>query len=210
MSINKIDLKTILIITLIVVILFLRFCEGDGEVEKGTIDIDGKKYEVVKHTVDTVVVPVKETIYKEGKTIFVEDTVYVDTPTNVDTSVILRDYFSKVVYKDTIRLKDSLGFITIKDTITKNSILNRTFESNVNKFFVKETLVVKDPPKYMFFLGGTAGFDKTNIVNFVGPTFIVKDKKDKMYSFAVGYGLNKSVSLQGGMLWNISFKKPKK
>jgi hypothetical protein len=209
---KKIDLKTLLIICLIIVILLMRMCEGSGENDgKKIVKIDGKKYEVIKHTIDTVIVPVKQTVYKEGKTIYKEVPIYVQYPPDVkiDTAQILKEFYSKVVYKDTLKLKDSLGYVTITDTITKNSILNRFYDANINKTTVKETLIVKDLPTNQVYIGGVAGFDRTNIINFLGPNFVLKTKKDKMFSLGFGYGLNKNISVQAGMYWKISLKKKK-
>ena len=44
---EKIDLKTLLIIGLIVVILFMRMCEGGSEGNKKIVKIDGKKSRAV-------------------------------------------------------------------------------------------------------------------------------------------------------------------
>jgi hypothetical protein len=57
------------------------------------------------------------------------------------------------------------------------------------------------------YIGGVAGFDKVNIVNFVGPSLLLKDKKDKVYSLGVGYSNAKSLSIQGGIYWKIKLKK---
>lgn len=207
---EKLDLKTLLILGLIIVILFMRMCDGDStETNNKIINVGGKKYEVIKHTTDTIIVPVKQTVYKEGKTIYVEKPIYVNVPPKVDTSLILKDYFAKYTYKDTLKLKDSLGYITVTDTITKNRILNRTFNANVNKFIVKDSIFIKDLPRNEFFLGGTAGFDRANIVNFFGPNLVFKNKEDKMFSLGIGYGLNKQISVLGGMYWNISKKNKK-
>lgn len=203
------DLKTLLIIGLIVVILLMRMCDGETDNEKKIVKIDGKKYEVIKHTVDTVIVPVKQTVYKEGKTIYKDNPIYINVPSDVDTTKILKEFYSKVVYKDTLKLKDSLGYIAITDTITKNSILNRLFDANINKTTVKETMIVKEIPRNQVYAGGVVGFDRTNIVNFLGPNLVLKTKKDKMFSFGVGYGLNKNLSVQTGMYWKISLKKKK-
>lgn len=205
------DLKTILIIALIILVLFMRMCEGSGEEsDVEIVNIDGKKYEVVKHEIDTIIVPVEHTVFKEGKTIYRDTVIYVEIPSNVDTGAILKAYFSKVVYQDTLKLKDSLGYIAIRDTITRNSILNRYFDAKVNKTTIKETLIVKEPAVNQLYIGGVAGFDKTNIVNFLGPNFTLKTKEDKMYSLGVGYGLNNNISVQAGMSWKISLKKKTK
>jgi hypothetical protein len=205
---KKLDLKTILILVLIIVILLMRACTSTVKPKKGgTIKVNGKKYVVVKHDIDTVYKPVKQVVYRPGEVIFVDKPVYVKVPTNVDTVAILRDYYTKYPYKDTVKLTEGLGFITINDTIFKNKILNRTFVSHVNKITIKETLYLEQPPKVMVFIGGVAGFDKVNIVNFVGPSLLIKDKKDKVYSIGIGYSNAKTVSIQGGIYWKIKLKK---
>lgn len=205
---KKIDLKTILILSLIIVILLMRACSSTGEPTKGeTVYVKGKKYVVIKHDIDTVYKPVTQVVYRPGEVIFVDKPVYVEVPSNVDTGAILQDYYTKFPYKDTLKLTEGLGFIAINDTIFKNKILNRTFDSHVNKITIKETLYLEQPPKVMAFIGGVAGFDRVNIVNFVGPSLLIKDKKDKIYSIGVGYSNAKTISIQGGIYWKIKLKK---
>lgn len=205
---KKLDLKTILILALIIVILLMRACSSTEDPKKGeTIKVNGKKYIVVKHDIDTIYKPVTQVVYRPGEVIFVDNPVYVQVPTNVDTAAILQDYYTKYPYKDTLKLTEGLGFIAINDTIFKNRILNRTFDSHVNKITIKETLYLEQPPKVMAFIGGVAGFDKVNLVNFVGPSLLIKDKKDKMYLIGIGYSNAKTVSIQGGIYWKIKLKK---
>jgi len=205
---KKLDLKTLLILGLIIVILLMRACSSDGGGNKGKeIKIDGKKYTIIKHTIDTIIKPVTQTVYKKGETIFVDVPVYVNIPANVDTASILKDYYTKYPYKDTLILDDGLGYIAVNDTIFKNRILNRKFKSFINQTTITETIYLEPAPKIQMYIGGVAGFDKVNIVNFVGPSLLLKDKKDKVYSLGVGYSNAKSLSIQGGIYWKIKLKK---
>lgn len=201
------DLKTLLIIALIIVILILRSCTSIGDKKEDIIKVDGKKYIVVKHEIDTVYRPTIQTVYKDGKTIYRDTPVYINVPTNVDTMSILKDYYTKVTYKDTLHLKDSLGYISVIDTIFNNKILNRVWDSHVNKITINDKIYLKELPKTQLYFGGVLGFDKVNIVNFAGPSFILKTKKDHMYSLGIGYSNNKTVSIQGGIYWKITLKK---
>ena len=88
-----------------------------------------------------------------------------------------------------------------------NDEQKKKFDSHVNKITVRETLYVEPVPKIEWFFGGVAGFDKVNIVNFVGPSLLLKDKKDKVYSLGIGYSNAKTVSVQGGIYWLINLKK---
>jgi hypothetical protein len=205
---KKLDLKSLLILGLIIVILLMRACSSTGNVNKGDqVKIDDKKYTIVKHTIDTIIKPVTQTVFKQGKTIYVDVPVYVNVPADVDTASILKDYYTKFPYKDTLRLDEGLGYVAVSDTIFKNKILNRKFYSHVNKVTVSETLYVQPVPKIQVFMGGVAGFDKVNFVNFVGPSLLIKDKKDKVYSVGVGYSNTKAISIQGGIYWLLKSKK---
>lgn len=205
---EKLDLKTLLIFALILIILFMRMCSGPKTTgDPKVIKIDGKKYTVVKHDIDTIVEKVEKVVYKDGKTIYVDRPIYVNIPSNIDTNFILKNYYSKLEYIDTFKVDDTVGYVVVKDTIFKNKILNRVWDSHLNKFTIKETLYVEPLPKMMLFVGGNIGFDKVNIINYAGPTLVLKDKKDKLYSLGVGYSGNKTLSIQGGMYWKIKLKK---
>ena len=100
---EKIDTKTIIIFGLIIVIFLLNMCSTDISDDGKKVKIAGKTYTIIKHEIDTVLVPVKQVIYKDGKEIYRENTIYVDVPSNVDTNGIIRNYYSQVVYKDTLK-----------------------------------------------------------------------------------------------------------
>jgi hypothetical protein len=131
----------------------------------------------------------------------------VETPKIVDTALIMKDYYSIRIYKDTLKLKDSLGFITITDSISKNKIKGRTFLSNVNKIKIFDTIVVEPIKQIEFYMGGTMGVDKINLVNFIGPTLNIKTKKDNVYGVSLGLNNSKSITIQGSILCKIKFKK---
>lgn len=205
---KKIDLKSMIIIVLVIILLLMRMCTHNGDVNKNnTIKVDGKKYTIVKHIVDTTYQTINKVVYRPGKTIYKEKPIYVEVPKDVDTLSILKDYYAKYEYTDTLKLTDSLGYITIKDTIFKNKILDRVYDSHINKITINDTKYIVEPPKRELFFGGVLGFDKIDIVNFAAPSILLKDKKDKVYSFSVGYNGNKTISLQGGLYWRIKLKK---
>jgi hypothetical protein len=204
---EKIDTKTIIIFGLIIVIFLLNMCSTDISDDKKKVKIAGKTYTIIKHEIDTVLVPVKQVIYKDGKEIYRENTIYVDVPSNVDTNGIIRNYYSQVVYKDTLKLGDSLGYISVVDTIFNNSILNRKWESYVNKITVKEVLYLKQDPRLQFFVGGFGGYNSGLNSVYLGPTIMLKNKKENTFNLGIGVGTGKEVLLQGGIYRLIRLKK---
>lgn len=206
----KLDIKTITIILLLLIILIIKTCNNGNEKSKSTIKIDGKTYEVLKH--DTVISYKTNTTIKEkkGKDIYHDTTIYIDVPIDVpiDTTAILKDFYAKNVYNDTLWLNDSLGFVTINDTISKNKILNRIFTSKIKEKHTKETLTVVEPPKRQVYFGINAGTTSTDIINNVGISGLYKTKNDKIYQLGIGTIKNNTQVkpyIYGGFYWKIKF-----
>lgn len=200
--INKFDFKTITIIILIIVILLLRMCRPYNDDNGKHIKVDGKTYQVLKHTIDTIYVPVIKTVHKKGQTIFKEKTIYVNVPNKVDTLSIIRNYYSQNIYKDTLKINDTLGYVSVIDTIFNNKIESRTWQSHINKMVIKETTIVKDLPKIRFYLGGVVNIKNYYIQSF-GPTLLIKNKKEKVFLIGVSIDKNRSIYYQGGVFLKI-------
>jgi hypothetical protein len=213
------NFKNIAIVALVIWILLQWFNPGGVMPGGRTIRIDGKKYEVIKHTIDTVEVEKIKTVTKKGKDIVHEvidvDTLVLKEMVNVDSAAILKDYLAKIIYKDTLVLDGGLGTIALTDTITKNRILGRTWDAKVKERTIKEELIVKEPAKTQLYYGLNAGFNKTDYVSAVGAGLILKTKKDKIYNFNIGVnnrttdGTNGSFSpyVGFGTYWKIKVKK---
>ena len=211
--------KNIAIVALVIWILLQWFNPGGVMPGGRTIRIDGKKYEVIKHTIDTVEVEKIKTVTKKGKDIVHEvidvDTLVLKEMVNVDSAAILKDYLAKIVYKDTLVLDGGLGTIALTDTITKNRILGRTWDAKVKERIIKEELIVKEPAKNQVYYGLNAGFNKADYVSAVGAGVILKTKKDKIYQLGIGVnnrttdGTNGSFSpyVGFGTYWKIKVKK---
>ena len=213
------NFKNIAIVALVIWILLQWFNPGGVMPGGRTIRIDGKKYEVIKHTIDTVEVEKIKTVTKKGKDIVHEvidvDTLVLKELVNVDTAALLKDYLAKVVYKDTLKLDGDLGTIALTDTITKNRILGRTWDAKVKERIIKEELIVKEPAKAQLYYGLNAGFNKTDYVSAVGAGVILKTKKDKLYQLGIGVNNRTTDGTNGafspyvgfGTYWKIKVKK---
>jgi hypothetical protein len=211
------NLKNIALLVLIAIVVFQQ-CGGNKKGTGEIVKIDGKKYELIKHEIDTIEVVKTKTVTKKGADI-VHEVILHDTAIkliDVDTVALLHDYLAKYVYKDTLHLPDSLGEVSLIDTITKNKILGRTFNAKVKQREIKETLIVKELPKTQVYYGFTGGFNKVDVVSNIGAGILIKTKKDKIYQLGLGVS-NKvgtdgtsgvlSPFIGGGVYWKIKFKK---
>jgi len=204
---EKIDLKTVIIFGLIIVLLLLNMCSTDVSDDGKIVRIAGKTYTIVKHDVDTVIVPVNQIVYKKGEDIYKENLVYVNVPSKVDTNDILKNYYSQLIYKDTLKLNDSLGYVSVVDTIFNNSILSRKWESHVNKITIKEVTIVKELPKNQFFVGGFGGYNSQLKSVYLGPSIILKNKKENAINLGIAVGTGKELLIQGGIYRIVKFNK---
>jgi hypothetical protein len=208
------NLKNIAIAVLIVIVL-MEFFNPFGNMPGRTIRIDGKKYEVIKHTVDTIDVIKTKVVTKKGEDIYHETIKEVVIPTIVDTTAILQNYYSKNVYKDVLVLPDSLGTVAVTDTITQNKIAFRTFNASVKQRTIKETTIVKELPKTQVYWGFNGGFNKTDVISSMGAGIIIKTKGEKLYQLGAGVtnkvtdGTNGSLTpfIGAGVYWKIKLKK---
>jgi hypothetical protein len=210
------NIKNIAIAVLVVIVL-LELWNPGGVMPGKTIRIDGKKYEVIKHEIDTIDVIKTKVVTKKGEDIYHETIVEkeVQIPAVVDTMALLKDYYSKVLYKDVLVLPDSLGTVAVTDTISQNKILGRTFDAKVKQRTIKETTIVKELPKTKVFYGFEGGFNKQDVVSHIGAGVILNTKKDKLFHLGVGVanrvvdGTNGSLSpyINGGVYWKIRLKK---
>ena len=208
------NLKNIAIALLIVVVIFQQ-CGGNKTKTGEIVKVDGKKYELIKHEIDTFEVVKTKVVTKKGEDIYHETIKEITIPAIVDTQALLQDFFAKNIYKDTLQLPDSLGTIAMIDTITQNKILGRTFNASVKQRTIKETMIVKELPKTQVYYGLTGGFNKADVVSNVGAGLLIKTKKDKIYNLGIGVanrvtdGTNGTLSpyIGAGVYWKIKFKK---
>jgi hypothetical protein len=213
---NLLNFKNIAIAVLIIFVLLEWFNPG-GVMPGKKVFIAGKAYEVIKHDIDTVDIVKTKVVTKKGEDIYHETIVEKEViiPAVIDTMALLKDYYSKVLYKDTLVLPDSLGIVALNDTISQNKILGRTFNASVKQRTIKETTIVKELPKTKIFYGLEGGFNKADVVSSVGAGVLINTKKDKIYQLGLGVN-NKTTDgttgafspyIRGGVYWKIKLKK---
>jgi riboflavin transporter FmnP len=137
------SIKNVLIILLILVIGFFVFSDPKY-IGTGTST-------TIVTKIDTFYKVNNITKYKKGDSIpFV--LLAIDTTTIHDTIQVLNDYASIKVYTDTFHI-DTANYVSIQDTISKNTILGR----NYNSHFTTKTIVVTNDiyhkPKNELFVG---------------------------------------------------------
>jgi len=193
------NFKNLIILVLIIVIIFLRQCSGDGgEITPSEPTIVTK----VETKYDTITIDKKVYVPKwKTKIVTQVDSILVNT--KIDTLEVLKDYYAKNVFVDKIEL-DSLGFVTITDTIWKNTLFNRLVESEIiiHTTTVTQTEYINPREFYIGFgLNGT-----TKQFNYVGGSILYRTRKKQ--AFGLGIGLNDQFQpiISTQFLWKLGKK----
>ena len=152
-------IKNPLLILLGIALGYFLFNEGGCTYIKN--DVKPGLYDTVKSTTDTLYVPKDSIVYRKGKdvlklkdtTIYLHDTLLAEKLKDVDTANILREYYAKNVYKDSILFQDSLGWIKVEDTISENNVKTRKYDYKVvSKIITKET-ILREKLKPHYYVG---------------------------------------------------------
>ena len=210
------NIKNIALLLLIAIVVFQQ-CGGNKTKTGEIVKVDGKKYELIKHEIDTIEVVKTKVVTRKGEDIYHETIVEKEVliPAVIDTAALLKDYYSKVLYKDVLVLPDSLGTVSVIDTISQNKILGRTFNASVKQRTIKETTIVKELPKTKLFYGFEGGFNKADVVSHIGMGILLNTKTDKIFNLGIGVanrvvdGTNGGLTpyINGGVYWKIRAKK---
>jgi len=191
------------IIIVLAIALFRTEC-SKSEAIKSEVKIDGKRYDVINKETDTVFIKVKpDVIYKSGKNVYRDTTIYRDVPSfglsNAGAEAIqeyydsiLMSHFATNVYTDTIKF-GKYGSLYITDSIQENKILSRSSNSDLMFPSVTHTTIVKDKPKNQLYLGAR-GIFVNGTVSGVGTGVILKSKKDRLYGFGAVIDRQKNIN----------------
>lgn len=201
-------IKTILFwgVVVIIIILLLRACQQGYRV------FFGKKnqQDTVSVRIDTVYIPVKnDTVYQPIPVVkyqYITRT-RIDTLTEfevhiepADTAGILREYHSTYVYSDTQKIQ--YGNIVINDTVTRNKIVKRGFQSNLNIPVITKEVVLTQPKRTIGYFGISGLGNGNQPVYALGADFSLKLKNDKIY------GIGAMFTRDNQMFYKAEFKMP--
>jgi hypothetical protein len=130
------------------------------------------------------------------KMITIHDTI----PSDVDTLEVLKDYYAKYFYSDVIDL-DTLGNITINDTISKNKIVSRKILPFLT---LPTTTITRDSliNKREFYYGVGLTGNRTQF-NYMGGELLYRAKNKRVYGVGLGINQNLQPIISGKLYWKF-------
>ena len=164
-------IKNVLIIVLLLLAIYFM---GKKQVSTST-----------KTTIDTVITHKTFTKFTKGDKIpfKILDTIYKQ---NYDTTYIIKDYEQVKEFTDSIR-QDSNIYV-IKDTISQNRIIGRSFQAKIQEKTIKITNNIQAKPKSALYIGFRSDIsqDYSKVEHNISLSFKTRQKG----LFSVGYGMS--------------------
>lgn len=190
-----------IILVAIVFVLWLFFFKDSTYINKKVDFSDMRNYRKIVEVHDTVYQQKTFTKYKKGDSIpYV--IIATDTLPIHDTIRIISDYSRIYAYSDTIK-QDSNTFV-IKDTISQNKILSRSFEAKLTEKTITIKQLYVEKPKNTLYLGFRGDFRPSNGLVVLSPSLMLNAKNKALMGLGLdlynngGFGYSGSLYLKIG------------
>ena len=164
-------IKNGLIVILMLLSIFLFMAKKQRNTVTTTIDTVTVTKEFTKFTIgDKIPFKILDTIYKQS----------------YDTTYIVKDYQQVKEFTDSIR-QDSNLFV-IKDTISQNRIIGRSFQAKIQEKTITITNNIQAKPKSALYIGFRSDIsqDYSKVEHNISLSFKTRQKG----LFSVGYGMS--------------------
>lgn len=202
-----------ILFAVVMTIVLLRACGGCGDSSEPT------QPPVVIVEKDTVWYHTDSTVYREPEIIkttpYPVEKLTIEYLPDTNHERLLKQYIdlttrylATTIAIDSIRI-DSIGYVKIKDSISKNAIASRSVSYNFKypTIKVKETVTLKEEPRRQVFIGGGVMVAPSDVTSLgalgrgvVEPNLgiMYKDKKNRMV------GVNAGINGQGVAQYGVS------
>lgn len=100
---------------------------------------------------------------------------------------LVQKHTSQKVYNDTLRV-DTLGYVNVKDTISENALVKRSYNYNIKERLIRTTITEPYKPRTQVFFGGGVTIPTTApAIQQVELGVLIKNKKDLILGVAGNY-----------------------
>ena len=196
-----------LITLALVLIVLLQRCDAPGSSEQPTIIRDTtwvyKDSTVYSRPQIVQTIPVNvihDYTYRE----YLPDTNYAKLV--LQYQEVVNQLLAKNVYNDSLKI-DTIGWVKVMDTVTKNMITNRTFKWSLKYPVITETITLPAKKVNQLYVGGELEASKTNLISGVNAGLLFKNKKDQIFGLKAGLTPQGQPNIGVSSFWKITLKK---
>jgi hypothetical protein len=200
----QIKLTDVVILVLLVVLLLQR-CGGKTEttepkIVRDTIWVHKDSTILSKpQMVGSIPIPIDR-----WNTEYLPDTNY--TKLLAQYMDVTNKFLASNMHSDSLKI-DSIGYVHVKDTVSRNLITSRSYTYNLKYPIIKETITIPEPKKTQVYIGGGFEGDESELVSDVSVGLLLKNKKDQIFGVSVGYSVYSGIQFGISSYWKIKLRK---
>jgi len=117
---------------------------------------------------------------------------------------VVNQLLAKNIYNDTLKI-DTLGWVRVTDTVTKNLIANRTFKWHIKYPVIKETITIPAKKVNQVYVGGVIQGGAE--INQIGASALLKTRNDFLFGGSLSVNTYGNLQYGVGAYWKIKLKK---
>jgi hypothetical protein len=199
----KTNFVSIVVLVLLSIILF-QTCGKNTDVVKPVITRDTvwvykdstvySKPQLIK----TVPVPIEQ-----WNTEYLPDTNY--SKLVKQYTDLAEKFLASNIHSDSIKI-DSIGYVHIVDTVSRNFLLGRYTEYNLKYPVITNTITIPEKKKNQLYIGGLLQGNPVNTPSQISAGALFKSKKDQIYGATIGIDRNGQVQYGAQLYWKIKLK----
>jgi hypothetical protein len=192
-----------LLIVILLFIIFIQDVKRSKIVEKPTIKRDTVwvQKDSVIYSRPLITKTILPTIIEKH---YIADTNKVKLTEQYNELVKL--YLSKNIHNEKIKI-DSLGYVDITDTVSKNLIQGRKISYDLKYPIVTNTVTLSPLRNNQLYYGGGIELNPSQLINQFNAGLLLKTKSDHIYSVYGGIKTDGQFQIGLQSYWKISFKK---
>lgn len=115
---------------------------------------------------------------------------------------LVESYLQTNIQVDSLKI-DSLGYVQVRDSVSRNLVLGRSYNYNLKYPYIKETIYIPAKRRNQVYIGGGISGTLRAKINQIDAGLLFKNKKDQIFGVRVGINTLGEVSYGLQSYWKI-------
>jgi hypothetical protein len=114
-------------------------------------------------------------------------------------------FLASNIHADSVKI-DSIGYVHITDTVSRNLLIGRSTYYNLKYPIIKETIILPEKKRNQLYVGGLLQGNVAVMPSQISVGGLFKTKKDQIYGATIGIDRNGQIQYGAQIYWKIKLK----
>jgi hypothetical protein len=121
---------------------------------------------------------------------------------------VLNEFLAKNITVTKLPI-DTIGSVTVTDTISKNAIAGRSYSYDIKRPVITNTVTIKEPynPQRKLYVGGGFGMTREDLINQFKAGLLYQDRSDRIFKANATISTQAKLGLDVETYWKIRMKR---